>query len=60
MLRRAGRDDSIGGVEITPQLNENDGRPVKVITIKSIAVAKIRAFAFENRNHNKNNFVQQI
>ncbi|MBD1209376.1 MAG: peptidylprolyl isomerase [Ignavibacteria bacterium] len=37
--------DSIGGVEITPQLNENDGRPVKVIAIKSVAVSKVRALA---------------
>lgn len=37
--------DSIGGVEITPQLNENDGRPVKVIAIKSVTVSKIRPLA---------------
>jgi cyclophilin family peptidyl-prolyl cis-trans isomerase len=34
--------DAIGKAEIIPQLNENDGRPVKAIVIKSVAVAKIR------------------
>ena len=37
--------DSIGRAEITPQLNENDGRPVKVIAIKSVTAVKIRTFA---------------
>lgn len=37
--------EKISTVEITPELNENDGRPVKAIVIKNVAVAKIRAFA---------------
>lgn len=35
--------DSIGNVEIIPQLNGNDGRPVKSIVIKTVTVAKVRA-----------------
>jgi cyclophilin family peptidyl-prolyl cis-trans isomerase len=34
--------DSIGRVPIIPQLNENDGRPVKAIVIKSVTVEKLR------------------
>lgn len=37
--------DTIGRVEITPELNENDGRPVKTIVIKNITSAKVHAFA---------------
>lgn len=37
--------EKISTVEITPELNENDGRPVKAIVIKNIAVAKTRALA---------------
>lgn len=39
--------DSIGGLEITPELNENDGRPVKSIVIKNVAVAKVRTLALK-------------
>ncbi len=43
VLRGQNIVDSIGNVEIIPQLNGNDGRPVKSIVIKSVAVAKVRA-----------------
>lgn len=37
--------EKISTIEITPELNENDGRPVKAIVIKNVAVAKVRALA---------------
>ncbi|MCU0424796.1 MAG: peptidylprolyl isomerase [Candidatus Kapabacteria bacterium] len=35
--------EKISAAQITPELNENDGRPVKAIVIKNVAVAKTRA-----------------
>lgn len=43
VLRGQNIVDSIGNVEIIPQLNGNDGRPVKSIVIKTVTVAKVRA-----------------